>query len=137
MDAVTERIKEYVILLDSSLEDDGLLDFVIADVIDRALVYMNRVQLIAEYEEYDGEDGPPTPLPPVLERALARVVVSSLQTVHSQVAKQMEASTVEDNGQKVTFSGVLSSYFNSISDRELFADVKEILNKYRLATVVK
>jgi hypothetical protein len=139
MEEIIERIKGYVLLLDSTLEDDELLDFVIADVVDRALIYMNRSQLIEEYEAYDEEvDGvePTTPLPEALERAMARVVVSSIQTVHSQVAKQMEVNSASDNGQSVTFSGVLSSYFSSLSDKELFFDVRTILDKFRIPTIV-
>jgi hypothetical protein len=134
MEEIIARIKEYVLILDPSLEEqEELLDFSIADVVDRALIYMNRVQLIQEFEE---DETATIPLPEVLERALARVVVSSFHSAQAIVEKEREASSVSDNGQSISFSGSLASYFGSSSDKELFGEVKSILDKYRIPTVV-
>ena len=46
MDAIIARIKEYVLIIKSDLEDNDFLDFIVNDVVDKALVYMNRDQLV-------------------------------------------------------------------------------------------
>lgn len=151
MDAVIARIKEYVLIVDSTITDDAKLDFYIADTKDRALVIMNRIQLVDGYEEFllgnfyyplnctyniAGDEVPVLPIPTEVERAIARVIVSVYNTAEVELAKQREVIKVKDNNQEVTFSGVLGSYFSSLSDKELFSDIKTVLNKFRLATVV-
>jgi hypothetical protein len=133
VDEIIANIKEYVLLLDDSIDDDDVLDFIIAETVDRALIYMNRVQLIEDYESGDSET---SPLPQSLERAIARAVLSVYKTAQSQLQGIKEAKSVSDNGQSVTFESTLKSYYLSLGDSEVFGDIKSILNKFRIATVV-
>jgi hypothetical protein len=133
VEEIITKIKEYVMLLDSTIEDDDLLDFIIAETVDRALIYMNRVQLIADYESGESEV---SPLPEALERAIARAVLSVYKTANSQFEGIKEAKSVSDNGQSVTFETTLKSYYLSLGDSEVFGDIRTVLDKFRIATVV-
>lgn len=133
MDEIIAKIKSYVLLLDSTIEDDDLLDFLIAETVDRALIYMNRIQLIEDYESGDSET---SPLPEALERAMARAVVSVYKTAQAQFEGVKETRSVSDNGQSVTFDTTLKSYYLSLGDSEVFGNIKSILDKFRIATVV-
>ena len=98
MDDITTRIKEYVLIINSTLVDDDFLDFVIESVIDKFLAYTNREQLIVRYED-DLINHPPVgyeepedtfwdnyesyPIPPRLERTLAQVVCGLYKTIQT------------------------------------------------------
>lgn len=161
MEAVIARIKEYVetlyptIKTDLAITDD-YLQFMVNDVVDRALMFTNRDQLVVGYEE-DVEDwGEPTkenqtvaekdfwdyyrsfPIPPRLERTLAKVVVSSVRTIKSQnTAEDGRITSISDNGQSVSYSDKLQHFFSSSDDAEIFSGSLALLKQYRLPTVVK
>lgn len=126
LDEQIARIKGYAIVINSSLtEEDELLDFVIADVVDRAIVYMNR-------QDRDEEDQ----LPEKLERALATSVVGVYRTVQNAVTATTGAiSSASDNGQSVSFSDKMTSYLTSADDADIFSATVKLLNKFRLPTV--
>jgi hypothetical protein len=143
MDETLERIKDYVLIIDGSLTDDDYLDYVIGDVVDRALIYTNRIQLIDSFEEdlededVDEEDYQ-YPIPVQLERPLASVVAGVYKTIKDNSEATSGAITgVKDNGQEVNYSNELASYLSSRSDVEIFSGVRELLNKFRIPTVVE
>src|SRR5690606_408527 len=82
MDDIIEEIKDYALVIDSTLTDDDFLEFVVASVVDRFLIYTNRQQLVAQYEEdladYEADDDIwedySFPVPEVVKRVLASVV---------------------------------------------------------------
>ena len=156
MDDIIKNIKDYVLVIDSSLTDDDYLDFIVNETVDRVLSYTNRKQLVLQYEEdvvdypiTDKEDTTETyytfwkyytgyPIPPEVERALARVVVSNYKTViANKDATGNVITSIEDNGQKVSYGNELESYFVSKSDTEIFSSVKTVLDKYRLPNIVE
>lgn len=155
MDEVTTRIKGFVltlypsILVDLSITDEYLL-FLVGDVIDRALMFMNRDQLVYQYEldlvnmpqndanyaefwaEYE------YPIPPRLEKTLAKVVVGVAKTVKDNNTADMGAvKSVSDNGQSVTFADTMTSFLSSSSESEVFSGSLELMKSNRLPTVVK
>jgi hypothetical protein len=132
VDEIIAKIKVYVLLLDSTIEDDDMLDFIVAETVDRALIYMNRAQLIEDYESGDSET---SPIPEVIERALARAVISVYRGSQAQMASVKEVKSMSDNGQSVTFDTVLKSYYLSLGDAEVFSDITSVLNKFRIPSI--
>lgn len=122
MEESKARIKKYVLIIDSTIEEDGLLDFTIDSVVDRFLIHTNRMQL-DESER----------LPEVLERVLANAVVGTIKSVKDYSIKVSSAS---DNGQSVSFSSELASYLASKSDSDIFLGSMSLINKFRLLTVI-
>ena len=156
MDDVIASIKVYVlkinanILVDLEITDE-YLDFLIEELVDRSLVYMNRDQLVAQYEE-DLIDFPVNesvndefwadydayPIPPRLEKVLARNVVNMTRTVvNNSTAVNGREVSVEDNGQKVTYSDRLLNYFNTNDESEIFSGSLGLMKKYMLGTIVR
>lgn len=156
MDEIIARIKAYVLVIDSSLTDDDYLDFIVAETVDRVLSYTNRQQLVRQYEE-DVVDKPITdksddteayytywkyydryPIPPEIERALAKVVVSNYKTIEANKdATGNVIKSIEDNGQSVSYGDELESYYATKSDTEMFSSIKTVLDKYRIPNVVE
>ena len=145
MEDVIERITEYVVALDSTLEDHALLDFAVRDVVDRTLMYTNRQQLVPQYERdllvYDADDLAwetyEFPIPAQLERALASVVTGYIQTATAKASSQKEVKSVSDNGQSITYGESMKSFFASTSDTEIFSGTTALLNRFRLGKVVR
>ena len=142
MDEIIARIKDYVLIIDGDLTDDDYLDYVIGDVVDRVLIYTNRIQLVDAYEE-DLEDEEveeedyEVPIPSELERPLASVVVGVYKTVQSNTEATTGAiSSIKDNGQEVNYTSELASFVSSKSDAEIFSGVRSLLNNFRIPTVV-
>lgn len=151
MDAVIARIKVFVlkyypdILTDLGI-DGAYLDLMIDDVVDRALIYTNREQLIDKYTEdlveYDPSDEywknyQYYPIPPRLERVLARSVYESIRTIQKHAtAENGDVASVKDNGQEITFRDRWASYFGSGGDAEIFSSSRSILDNFVLGTVV-
>jgi hypothetical protein len=156
MDYIIAKIKAYVLVIDSSLTDNDYLDFIIAETVDRVLSYCNRQQLVRQYEE-DVVDRPITdktddteayytywkyydryPIPPEIERAIAKVVVSNYKTIDANKdATGNVITNISDNGQSVSYGEELESYFASKSDTDIFSSIKTTLDKYRLPNIVE
>lgn len=134
MDAIIARIKSYVLIIDGSIPDDSFLDFVVRDVVDRALIFMNRVQLI---EDYEADNSKEAPIPRQLERTLAGVVVGAYKTIKARNVGEMAISSVSDNGQSISYKNEVASFLNTSSEAEIFAGSLELLKQYRLPTVIK
>jgi hypothetical protein len=112
------------------LEEEAILDFVVDNVIDRVLIYTNRIQL--EEEADDSED---QKIPVELETSLALVVVGVTKTVKNLEDKEIKK--VDDNGQSVTYGEQIASYLSRASDTDIFLSVKGLLDNFRIPTVVK
>lgn len=147
MDEITSSIKDYALIIDTTLDaSDDLLDFVVDSVIDRALIYTNRYQLVEGYEEAlaeleEDEELDSTvdvPIPTPMERVLADVVVRTYRTmVERNTAETNAISSMSDNGQSVAYSDQLKSYLNGASDTDIFAGATEMLKRYRLPDVIE
>lgn len=155
MDDVIARIKGFVttlyptILTDLSISNE-YLEFIVGDVVDRALVYMNRDQLVYQYEKdlvsYSQDNSAydlfwaeyEYPIPPRLEKTLAKVVVGAVKTVKEHNTAELGAvKSVSDNGQSVTFADQLTNFFSSSNESEVFSGSLELLDRYMLPTVLK
>lgn len=147
MDAVIARIKAYTLVINPDLEDNDFLDFVVNDIIDRALVYMNRDQLVDQYIE-DLTDYPDLtddfwkgysyPIPPRVERSLASVVVGAYKTVSERNSNTTGAiSSVSDNGQSVSYRNEVANYLSSSDDAEVFSGTLRLLRRYVLPTIIR
>jgi K+ transporter len=122
-----ERIRGYLQVLNPNLLnlDDDVINFTIAEVKDRVLLYLNR------------ED-----IPQNIERVLARVINNGLMKVEKdrELAQNNEVnraiSSISDNGQSVSYSNEVTNYFANAKDNELFTGFESLLSRYRRVTVV-
>jgi hypothetical protein len=144
MDDTKDLIIEYALILNPALEEsEDLLDFVVSEVMDRTLIYTNRAQLVAQFEEdltdetLDEEDYV-YPIPVQLNRPLASVAVGVFKTVSELPTATTGAITsISDNGQSISYGSGIASYLSSTSDSEIFSSVRELLNKFRIPTIVE
>lgn len=143
MDAIIESILGYVLILDPDITEDDFLTFVLNEVVDRALMYTNREQLIAQYE-LDLEDTTVdvadyvVPIPARLERPLAKVVMSNHKTTRANVdTAQKGVKSAEDNGQKISYTEGLETYFVNKTDTDIFSSIKLVLDRYRIPNIVE
>ena len=152
MDKVRDRIKAHVLtVMPEIIKDVGgqekLLNYFIEEVIDRSIVHMNRGHLITPFTKLqndyaEGDEYWDTfqayPVPPLLERPLARAVISTIRTVKKQnVSKVGAVKSVKDRGQSVTFSDRLTTYFSGVGDEELFGSTRAVLDRYKLGRVAR
>ena len=120
-----DRIKEYVKTIDTAAANqsmDTLLEYVINEVVDRVLVYLND-----------------TALDEALERIVARIVSGIFnQTINSKDSTSSDSAinSVSDNGQSVSFSNEVKNYLATTEDNELFAGFSKLLARYRRINVV-
>jgi len=150
MEDVIARIKGYALVMyptlltDTGVTDDQL-DYFVADVVDRALVYMNRDQLVVQYEEdvadYASDDDIwdryDYPIPPKLERTLANVVVGVVRTITARNdSDTREITSIKDQGQEVQFGTELTNFLTSSNDAEIFTGSLTLLDRYKLGTVL-
>ena len=153
MDNVAKRIKEYALMFNPNLEDNALLVLIVKDVMNRALIYTNRLQLVREYEEYllnkndidgldatyDYDDGvivPTLPIPVELETVLATVVVGVFRTVATRnVSTNGAIKSISDNGQSITYGDQMANFLNSSKESDVFAGSLSILDKFRLPSI--
>ena len=152
MDDIIARIKEYVQVISPEITDNDYLDYVVEEVVERALLYMNRHQLVAGYERFlsddyykgdyyedvTGTDQPILPIPEELERPLARVVVGTHKTITENVdTGSPSIKSIKDNGQEVTYGEGVASYLSSRSDSDVFSSITKLLDKFRIPTIVE
>ncbi len=154
MDEVKARIKAYAIAIRPDLEGKALLDTTIDEVVDRVLVYTNREQLVRQYEE-DVVDYPiddktdieetyytfwkkysSYPIPPQLERSIARAVVDTIRTFEAGLESR-EIRSMSDLQQSVTFGDEIKSYLATKNDVDILLSLKPLLDKFRIATIVE
>lgn len=155
MDTIVAGIKEKVLALYPAILtvlgiNDAQLEALIENVVDRALVFMNREQLMYRYEQ-DLEDWPVDqsvndeiwatykyyPIPPRLYNTLAKVVFESGRTFNEQSTSDgKEIKSLSDGQQSVTYSSELVSFFGSSDDAKVFSGSLDLLKKYILPTIV-
>lgn len=126
MDTMIERIKSYVRVLDNSIADDETLGFVIQDVVDRALLYTNRLKKKT--------------LPSEIERPLAKVVLAVYRNAKKLAncgEQEKEISSITSHGQSITYSQEVKDYLVSSDDKSIFSSIIELLDKLRIPTIVE
>ena len=132
MDETNAKIKGYLKIVNGSFDEieqnnEGLIDFVIGEVIDRALLFLNR-----------------DTIPEKVERILANVVNTGL-TRYLKIVEETKEGTadvdraiasVSDNGQSISYANEVTRYFATANDDELFAGFTALLSRYRRVKVV-
>lgn len=132
MDEVNAKIKEYLkILIDNFDEIDqnnvGLLDFVIGEVMDRVLIYLNTETIPTKLERI---------LANVVNTGLTRCLKAIEQTKEGAADVDRAISSISDNGQSISYANEVTRYFTTTSDEELFTGFEKLLNRYRRVKVV-
>ena len=132
MDEMTARIKSYLRLINKDVDEteqdnEGLIDFVILEVADRVMLYLNC-----------------DTIPNKLERVLASIVNTGLtrclkaieQTKEGTADVDRAISSISDNGQSISYANEVTRYFTTSSDEELFTGFTALLSRYRRVKVV-
>lgn len=117
-------IEDYTKKLNSTIaEDDGdLLDFVVSEVADRVMLYLN--------DDHIDEQ---------LNRVIARIVsgiFNQTKASQSSSSPDLVISSVSDNGQSVSYANEVANYLSTTTDNELFTGFETLLNRYRRINVV-
>ena len=132
MDEIHAKIKTYLQIINKNIDEieqnsEGLIDFVIGEVIDRVMLYL-------------GSDT----IPAKIERILANIVNTGLTRCQKTIERTKEGaldvdravSGISDNGQSISYANEVTRYFNNVSDDELFTGFTELLSRYRRVKVV-
>ena len=114
------RIKDYAKLLNNKIEDGDLLDFVVLEVIDRVLIYLNDKELDQRLER-------------IVARIVSGVFTESAESQSGDLAHNI--SSISDNGQSISYSDKVKSYLISADDTELFGGFSKLLAPYRRVNV--
>lgn len=125
MENTLAKIKEYVLLLDPLPEEsENIIEFVIAEIVDRVLAYTNREQLAENA------------IPRELERVVAQTVLRVIRNNKQALSAETGAITkVKDHNQEVTFSTQVQNFLNDADDAKIFSGSTTVLEKYILPTV--
>ena len=132
MDEITAKIKEYLRVVNKNVDEieqnsEGLIDFVIGEVIDRVKLYLNSETI-----------------PQQIERILANIVNTGLTRCQKTIERTKEGaldvdravSSISDNGQSISYANEVTRYFTTASDDELFTGFTALLSRYRRVKVV-
>lgn len=118
------QIEDYAKKLNSTITDDDsdLLDFVVSEVADRVMLYLN--------DDHIDEQ---------LNRVIARIVsgiFNQTKASQSSSSPDLAISSVSDNGQSVSYANEVANYLSTTTDNELFTGFETLLNRYRRINVV-
>lgn len=132
MDAMIATIKSYLRIVNKNVDvieqdNEGLIDFVIGEVADRVMLYLNSEHI-----------------PSKLERVLANIVNTGLTRCLKTIELTKEGAmdvdrviaSVSDNGQSISYANEVTRYFTTASDEELFTGFTALLSRYRRVKVV-
>lgn len=132
MDEITAKIKEYLRVVNKNVDEieqnsEGLIDFVIGEVIDRVKLYLNSETI-----------------PQQIERILANIVNTGLTRCQKTIERTKEGaldvdravSSISDNGQSISYANEVTRYFTTANDDELFTGFTALLSRYRRVKVV-
>ena len=132
MDDIIANVKKYLKIINKNVDkiekdNEGLLDFVINEVLDRVQLYLNS-----------------DTIPTKLERILANIVNTGLKkclkdiTISSEdnTAVDQVVTSISDNGQSISYANEVTKYFTTVSDEELFTGFTGLLSRYRRVKVV-
>lgn len=111
-----------------AIDDDTLLEFVVAEVVDRVSLYLN----MREVDLFDKR----------LVRILANIACgifekSSKQKSSGSSEQEMAITSVSDNGQSVSYSAdKVKNYLATVEDNAIFSGFESLLKPYRGVNVV-
>lgn len=116
------QVKTYATTINSNVVAGALLDFVVDEVNDRVLLYLNDTTV---------DDG--------LLRVIARVVVGVFNQTNNNknsTSPEQAITKVVDNGQEVDYGSTVKSYLATADDNSLFGGFSELLAPYRRLSVI-
>ena len=127
MDDITAKIREYLTIINPNTSEmsDDLINFSIAEVIDRVQLYLNS-----------------DTIPTKTERILANIVNTGLLKAKKQIELSDNGeidraiNSISDNGQSISYANEVTKYFTTASDEELFSGFSSLLSRYRRIKVV-
>ena len=132
MDEFNAKIKAYLHIINKRTDEieqgnEGLIDFVIGEVADRIMLFLNR-----------------DTIPAKIERIVANIVNTGLTRCLNTIERTKEGtgdvdraiSSVSDNGQSISYANEVTRYFTTASDDELFTGFTALLSRYRRVKVV-
>lgn len=100
----------------------SVLDFCIDEVIDRVQLYLNVENV-------------PIKLSRILAQITYRAVVMANEN-DKNITSEPLVSSISDNGQSITYSHEIKTYFTTIADNDLFTGFESLLKRYRRINVV-
>ena len=123
MENQVNRIKQYVSVLNSNIEQDEEFDFNVREIIDRILNYTNRKELPVE-----------------LERIIAKAIINIYKKIENEQnnngEEEKEISSISDNWQSISFSDKVKTYMINSSDDDLFFGFLTQINRFIKVKVV-
>ena len=121
-----EKIKNYLKIINPNIQiDDDIIIFSIEEVFDRLTLYLNRDDISEN-----------------LDRLIGKIVNANIKKCSKDIelSKNNEVdshvTSLEDNGQKISYSSELVNYFSTKSDNEIFTGFTSLLSRYRRVKVV-
>ena len=114
-------------MLNPTITNNDLLNFICEEVLDRVVYYLNYWQLDEPYLSLEN-----------LMRVIARIVmgVYTKSEIESKTGKvEMGVKSMSDNGQSITFSDTAKVFLNTSDDQKIFTGFTDLLDRYRLANV--
>lgn len=121
-----EKIKNYLKIINPNIQiDDDIIIFSIEEVFDRLTLYLNRDDISEN-----------------LDRLIGKIVNANIKKCIKDIelSKNNEVdflvTSIEDNGQKISYSSELVNYFSTKSDNEIFTGFTSLLSRYRGVKVV-
>ena len=123
------NIKNYLKIITPNFDsiDKNIVDFAIAEVLDRVQLYLNSETI-----------------PTKLERILANIVNTGLKRCLKNIELSKEdnnavdrvVTSISDNGQSISYANEVTRYFSTVADDELFTGFIPLLSRYRRVKVV-
>lgn len=121
-----EKIKNYLKIINPNIQiDDDIIIFSIEEVFDRLTLYLNRDDISENLDRLIGKI-----VNANIKKCIKDIELSKNNEVDSHV------TSLEDNGQKISYSSELVNYFSTKSDNEIFTGFTLLLSRYRRVKVV-
>ena len=121
-----EKIKNYLKIINPNIQvDDDIIIFSIEEVFDRLTLYLNRDDISENLDRLIGKI-----VNANIKKCIKDIELSKNNEVDSLV------TSIEDNGQKISYSSELVNYFSTKSDNEIFTGFTSLLSRYRRVKVV-
>ena len=132
MDEFNAKVKAYLNIVNKKLDEieqnnEGLIDFVIGEVTDRIMLFLNRDTLPANIERIVAN---------IVNTGLTRCLNTIERTKEGTADVDRAISSVSDNGQSISYANEVTRYFTTASDDELFTGFTALLSRYRRVKVV-
>lgn len=132
MDEMNAKIKGYLKIVNKNVDEieqnnEGLIDFVIGEVADRVMLYLNSDAVPARLERVIAN---------VVNTGLTRCLKAIQQTKEGAADVDRAIASISDNGQSISYANEVTRYFTTASDEELFTGFTALMSRYRRVTVV-